>query len=428
MGTERIGAMRRIITPSLTGGTLRAIASKSVAHRLLICAAFAKESTQIECTQINEDITATVRCLEALGATVQREGSCFTVTPIQTPNQGAILDCGESGSTLRFLVPVVGMLGVPASFLMAGRLPHRPLSPLREELERNGITLSPPSSNPLTIGGAIRNTDFSIAGNVSSQFISGLLFAIALSGKGGTVHIEGALESAPYLHLTVDALSQFGIHVNWDGARFTIPPCQPLISPKTICVEGDWSNAAFPLSLGVIGKAPVTITGLSPSSRQGDRAIVTLLREFGATVEEDGSSVRAYPSSLRGISIDASQIPDLVPILATVASVAEGTTVIHHASRLRIKESDRLHAISSVLNALGASVREREDGLVIEGVPHLLGGTVNAFGDHRIAMSLAVASVRCREAVILDGAEATAKSYPDFWQDCTALGLDCPEA
>jgi 3-phosphoshikimate 1-carboxyvinyltransferase len=280
----------------------------------------------------------------------------------------------------------------------------------------------------LEIGGAIQSTDFSIAGNVSSQFISGLLFAIALSGKGGTVRIEGDLESAPYLHLTVDALSQFGVRVNWDGDRFTIPPAQTLVSPKKICVEGDWSNAAFPLSLGVMGKEPVTVTGLSPLSRQGDLAIVSLLREFGATVEEEGSSVRAYPSSLRGISIDASQIPDLVPILATVASVAEGTTVIHHASRLRIKESDRLHAISSVLNALGASVREQEDGLVIEGVPSLAGGSVNSFGDHRIAMSLAVASVRCREAVILDGAEATAKSYPDFWQDCTVLGMDCPEA
>ncbi|MBQ9086591.1 MAG: 3-phosphoshikimate 1-carboxyvinyltransferase [Clostridia bacterium] len=415
--------MKRSLFPSLTGGTIKAIASKSVAHRLLICAAFAQEESVIRCEEINEDIAATVRCLEAIGASIRRDGPFYKITPIRKPQTGATLDCGESGSTLRFLVPVACMLGLDASFQMAGRLPLRPLSPLREELERNGVTLSPQDSNPLTVRGALQATDFHIAGNVSSQFISGLLFAIAVSGKTGNIWIEGSLESAPYLDLTANALNQFGIEVIRHESRLEIRTNRGLHSPGEVSVEGDWSNAAFPLCLGVIGKEPVTVFGISPSSRQGDRAVLSLLREFGARIFENGDSVTASPSSLHGISIDASQIPDLVPVLATVASIARGQTVIHHASRLRLKESDRLRAVSSVLNALGASVTETDDGLIIEGVPFLQGGEADSFGDHRIAMSVAIASVCCKDTVILHGADATAKSYPGFWQDVTSLGL-----
>lgn len=419
--------MKRLISPSVTGGTVKAIASKSVAHRLLICAAFAKGDSLIRCEEINEDISATVRCLTALGAEIGREGPFYRVHPISKLPSAPMLDCGESGSTLRFLVPVVCALGLDASFQMAGRLPHRPLSPLREELERHGATLSPSGSNPLRVKGPLRSEDFRIAGNVSSQFISGLLFALALSGRVGSVTVEGPLESSPYLDLTVDALCQFGVEVLCRENRFEILRNEGPISPGELSVEGDWSGAAFPLCLGVVGRKPITVSHLSPRSHQGDRAILALLRQFGATVLEEESSVTAYPSPLRGISIDAAQIPDLVPVLATVASVAEGRTVIHHAARLRLKESDRLHAVATVLNGLGASVEETEDGLVIHGTPTLLGGEADAFGDHRIAMSVAVASVRCQGPVLLTGAEATAKSYPGFWQDVLSLGMDAQE-
>ena len=417
--------MTRTLFPSQPMGAIDAISSKSVAHRLLICAAFAKGRTRIKCEHLNEDITATVRCLEALGASISRDESFFVVSPLTTPNPCPVLDCGESGSTLRFLLPVACMLGVDASFRMAGRLPTRPFSPLREELEGKGIVFSLPGSNPLQVRGTIAQTDFCIAGNVSSQFISGLLFAIALSGKGGSVRVSGPLESAPYVTLTLDALAQFGVTVIQGENGFFVEKNQPLLSPDEVRVEGDWSGAAFPLAMGVIGQTPVTLCGLSSDSHQGDRAILSVLREFGATVMEEPQQITALPSPLHGISIDASQIPDLVPILATVASVAEGTTVIHHAERLRIKESDRLHAISHVLSTLGASVTETSDGLIIHGVPHLRGGEVDSFGDHRIAMSVAVASIRCTDKVILSGSEATAKSYPGFWQDCSALGMDC---
>lgn len=416
--------MKLLISPFSSGGKISAIASKSVAHRLLICAAFADGETKIRCDEINEDIVATVRCLSALGATIVRKGKEYFVTPRQALQKNALLDCGESGSTLRFLIPLTCILGANASFLMAGRLPMRPLSPLREELEKGGIEFSETGSNPLVCRGTLQTTEFTISGGVSSQFISGLLFALAISGKGGSITIDGPLESEPYLALTVDALQQFGVCVEKRENVFLVPPNDGLHSPAEVCVEGDWSNAAFPLCMGAIGKNAVTVTGLLPTSRQGDRAIADLLARFGATVTLCDGECTVVPNELCGIDIDASQIPDLVPVLAVVASVAKGTTLITGASRLRLKESDRLKTTTALLSALGAHIEEREDGLSIEGVPALLGATVSSAGDHRIAMSAAVASLVCSSPITLNGAESVAKSYPDFWRDMRSLGLN----
>lgn len=415
------------LSPSHPSGRIKAIASKSVAHRLLICAAFADGDTSILCEEINDDIRATVRCLVAMGATIRREAPFYHVTPIQNLNMTPTLDCGESGSTLRFLLPVAALLGLDASFLMAGRLPLRPLSPLREELERAGVSLSPEGSNPLISSGIAKTSEFSISGSVSSQFISGLLFALAVSGRGGRVHVKGTLESAPYVEMTVGALSSFGVSILWEGNDLTVEKAPHLRSPNELLVEGDWSNAAFPLAMGAIGKNPITVYGLNPNSPQGDRAILWLLSAFGAKVSVDADAVTVSPAPLCGIEIDASQIPDLVPILATVASVAEGRTTIRNAERLRLKESDRLAAVSTVLSTLGARVKETSDSLAIEGVPCLKGGRISSSNDHRIAMSAAAASIVCREPVEIDGAEATAKSYPDFWRDLSALGIPVAE-
>ncbi len=417
--------MKTVIMPSKTGGSLRSIASKSAAHRLLICAAFAEGETVIECEQINEDISATVRCLNALGAQIERKGASFHVSPLRVLNRGAVLDCGESGSTLRFLLPLTCMLGAEPSFLMHGRLPLRPLSPLREELEEGGISLSEIGSNPLVCKGKLQKNTFSIAGNVSSQFISGLLFALALTGEGGRVDIKGNIESEPYINITSNTLTAFGVKVIKDGHGYEIPKGLRLRSPRAAKAEGDWSNAAFPLCMGVLGAEAVTVTGLRHDSPQGDKRIIDVLTAMGAQVGISGDSITAYPSKLCGIEIDASQIPDLVPILATVASTARGRTVIYNAERLRIKESDRLSAVSHMLSALGADIRETEDGLVIEGVPSLTGGEISSFGDHRIAMSGAVAALRCQNDVIIDGSEAVAKSYPAFFEDMSTLGLHC---
>ncbi len=415
--------MNATLSPSIPHGTLRAIASKSAAHRLLITAAFADRPTRIRCEQINEDIAATADCLSALGATITRETPYYTVTPITNIPVEATLPCRESGSTLRFMLPIAAALGVRTKFQMAGRLPNRPLSPLREVLEENGVTLSETGSNPLVLEGKLTGNRFAIAGNVSSQFISGLLFALALCGEGGHLTILNRLESAPYVDMTCDALRRFGAVITKTDDGYTVQsPAHKACLDET-AVEGDWSNAAFPLSAAAIG-GEITMSGLDLDSHQGDREILDLLERFGAKVERKGDAVTVRRHTLRGIDINATQIPDLVPVLATVASVAEGTTRIYGAARLRLKESDRLVTVREMLSALGATVSETDDGLIIEGKSTLTGGTVSAAGDHRIAMSAAVASVACTAPVTITGAEATAKSYPAFFEDMQSLHFD----
>ena len=416
--------MQTTIFPSVTKGQIKAIASKSVAHRLLICAAFADKTSIIECAETNDDINATINCLCALGAKIEREKIFFKITPIKEVNTKAVLPCSESGSTLRFLLPVCAALGGEFTFDMKGRLPKRPLSPLKELLEENGISFTTLNDSQLMLKGTLLCNDLEIAGNVSSQFITGLLLALTVMKKGASLRITKTLESAPYVDITLDALSQFGVLIESNNNTFTIPENSVLTAPSEVRVEGDWSNAAFPLALGIIGKETVYVTGLSKNSKQGDKEIINILKSFGGKVKEHNGGFIAEPSSLCGIELDASQIPDLVPIIATVAAVAKGKTVIYNASRLRLKESDRLQSISSVLSNLGADIAQTDDGLIINGKESLSGGNVSSFGDHRIAMSASVASVVCRGNVILKGAEATQKSYPSFWEDMQILGLN----
>ena len=262
--------MNVTVLPSNASGTINAISSKSVAHRLLICAAFANESASIRCEQINEDIIATVNCLCALGAKIDRHDVYFNVTPIKEVNKSASLPCNESGSTLRFLLPVCAVLNGNFIFEMCGRLPERPLSPLKELLESNGVNITRKTHNTLSVSGTLTGENFEIAGNISSQFISGLLFALAISKKKSNLTITTKIESKPYVDITIDALSTFGINIIQTENSFTIQSSNELKAPKALNVEGDWSNAAFPLALGIIGNAPITVENLSSSSMQGD--------------------------------------------------------------------------------------------------------------------------------------------------------------
>lgn len=403
-------------------GKIKAITSKSVAHRLLICSAFADAPTRILCEETNKDIEATAASLNALGATIERNPPYYDVIPVSPENitRGATLPCGESGSTLRFLLPIAAALGADCSFLLEGRLADRPLSPLREELESHGVSIS--GKNPLSISGKLCGREFSIDGSVSSQFVSGLLFALTLLENEATLTVTGKIESAPYIDITCNALSVFGAPVQKNENKFTVGARASLVSPSYLEAEGDWSNAAFPLALGVLG-GEVEVCGLNPDSAQGDKRIIDILLRFGADISvSDNGSYIARRSSLKGIDIDASQIPDLVPVLATVASVAEGKTRIYGASRLRLKESDRLFTVSDMLRRLGAKIEENDDGLTIEGVRALRGGSVSSHNDHRIAMSAAVAASVCESAVEIDGAEAVNKSYSTFWEDARSLG------
>ena len=416
------------ITPGALSGKVSAIPSKSQAHRALICAALADIPTHIKCEGTSRDIEATAACLTALGADIRSEASGCAVRPRGSDNRDLPLHCGESGSTFRFLLPVAGALGRKTEFRLEGRLSERPLSPLYEELVRFGCTLSPRGSNPFFIEGQLMPGSFSLEASVSSQFISGLLFALPLLGADSEIHMTGRIESLPYIELTVLMLEKFGIKTILNDNVFSVPGGQLYRSPRHVAVEGDWSNAAFWLAAGALDGEGITCTGLDIQSRQGDRAIVELLTRFGATVIQGssavtvsgggssaGSGVGSTGGQLKGIDIDARDIPDLVPILSVVATAAEGTTRIYNAGRLRGKESDRLATVTDMLGKLGADVSESEDGLIINGGGMLKGGVVSSWGDHRIVMSAAIAAILCTEPVVITGAEAVNKSYPGFF-------------
>ena len=411
--------MKLTLSARPIGGEIRAIASKSHAHRLLICAALADKPSKIVCTERSQDIDATARCLSALGAQIDYCGDTFTVYPLDMPRDNAILDCGESGSTLRFLLPVVAALGVSADLILHGRLAERPLSPLWELLEENGIELSRPLENTVHIEGKLRGGSYKIAGDVSSQFISGLLFALSLTTEESDIMLTSKLQSAPYVNMTADALRTFGIEVAKCEDGWHIPPAQGYRACGKICVEGDWSNAAFWLCAGAIS-APMRVFGLNLQSSQGDRAILDILRRFGAEVVEEVNAVMVKPAPLHGIEVDASDVPDLVPPIALVAACAKGKTRIFGAERLKIKESNRLLSVSETLNRLGCKVNVTDDGLEIE-ESAVLGGFVESQNDHRIAMLAAIASTVSRGEVVISGSEAVRKSYPGFWEDFKSL-------
>ena len=416
------------IFPRGLNGSVGAIPSKSQAHRALICAALADMPTRIECDGESGDITATISCLETLGAGITREPGGYVVIPnseLRIPNlqaQPVSLQCGESGSTFRFLLPIVCALGRDVSFIPKGRLPQRPLSPLIDELVRHGCLLSTQGSVPFHAAGRLVSGRYSMDAGVSSQFISGLLFALPLLDGDSELHLTGRIESFPYIRLTMGMLEVFGIKAEFDGSVFSIPGRQEYCSPGVVDIEGDWSNASFWLGAGAVCTGSITCTGLDLHSSQGDRVIIDILRRFGASVEAGNSAVTVAGGNLKGIGIDAQDIPDLVPLLAVVAASAEGITCIRNAGRLRGKESDRLAAITDVMSGLGSDVSQTEDGLIIRGGAPLKGGVVSSHGDHRIAMTAAIAATICVNEVEIRGAEAVDKSYPGFFDDLRSLG------
>ena len=415
--------MTRTVAPGPRAGVIQIPASKSQAHRMLICAALSREPSRLILDGFSADIEATMQCLEALGARCEETANGLSVTPVGVCPAQARLDVGESGSTLRFLLPVLGALGVQAEIRMHGRLPERPLSPLWEVLEAHGMRLQQDGTILHTDGQLIAG-DYSLPGNVSSQFISGLLFALPLLGGNSTLTVTGALQSARYVSMTEQALAEAGILTKKDGPVWQIGGGQRYASPAVQTVEGDWSNAAFFLCMGALSATGVTVTGLNSTSLQADRAVTEILVRFGAelTVSEDAVTVRR--GVLHGITLDAGPIPDLVPVVSCLAALCDGETRVENAARLRLKESDRLQTTAALLSALGSSVRELPDGLIISGRGRLSGGTADACGDHRIAMSAAMAACGCEGPVTVSGSECVAKSYPAFWEDFASLKED----
>lgn len=409
------------ITPRLLEGETAAVTSKSDAHRCLICAALCRGETEVVINDVSRDIMATADCLRALGAKIERREDVFTVSGIESARRGALLDCGESGSTLRFLLPVAAALGGEASLTGSGRLPERPLSPLAEQLIEHGARLSA-KKLPIRLSGGLSCGRFELPGNISSQYITGLLLALPLLEGDSEIILTTALESAGYIDMTIKTLAGFGIKIEPlpDNGGYRVKGGQSYRSPVRIRAEGDWSNSAFWLTAGGIG-GRISVSGLDENSAQGDKAILPLLEKFGAKIER-GGLITASGGSLCGITADAAEIPDLVPILAVCAAASKGKTVITNAARLRIKESDRLKTTCALLTSLGGDVTELEDGLIINGSGRLRGGCVDSFNDHRIAMSAAIASAICGNEVIIKGAQAVEKSYPAFFDDFRRLG------
>lgn len=380
------------IYPTQLQGNVCVFPSKSQAHRFLICAAFANNETTLICPEINRDIEATVHCLRALGADIQRTPSGYNIDPVQTLPESAELNCGESGSTLRFLLPIVGALGIDTTIHMEGRLPQRPLSPLWEEMERMGCSLSRSQSGSVRCQGRLRGGDYRIDGSVSSQFITGLMLALCLIGEPSHLDITGQIQSRPYITLTQNAITRFGGRPGGRGFH----------TPGTIQVEGDWSSGAFWLTAKALGN-PIAVTGLNKHSSQGDRAVSSLLSRMKTMV-----------------TIPAGDIPDLVPILSIFAAANNGA-IFTDTQRLRLKESDRVSSTIAMIEALGGKAEATENILTVYGTG-LTGGIVDSQNDHRIAMSAAIGATACSKPVTILGIECAGKSYPKFFEEYRRLG------
>ena len=393
-----------IIHPTKLQGQIKAIPSKSQAHRFLICAAFSDRVTTLICPETNQDIEATVGCLCALGANIQRTDDGYRIEPVKSVPSYAELHCRESGSTLRFLLPVVGALGVDTLFHLQGRLAERPLSPLWEEMEAKGCTLTRPSKQTIRCHGKLNPEIFTIDGSVSSQFISGLLFALPLLSADSRITITTAVESRSYISLTIKALAEFGVSVRWEDEHTLLIPGNQCYQSREISVEGDYSNAAFLEALNLFS-GEVTVKGLVEESLQGDK----IYRQY-------------FPMLEVGVpTLHIGDCPDLGPILFAIAAAKNGG-VFSGTRRLRIKESDRAAAMASELRKFGATVTLYDDSVVVfPGSFHSPTEPLLGHNDHRIVMALSV--LLSFVGGTIRGAEAIRKSYPTFFHDITKLGI-----
>jgi 3-phosphoshikimate 1-carboxyvinyltransferase len=374
------------ITPSFLNGEIEAITSKSAAHRALICAFLCEKKTEIKIENTSKDIEVTIACLEAM------------------KRKSAVINCAESGSTFRFLLPLAAVLCSNSQFVGEGRLPERPIADLLATLRENGMIFSN-EKLPFKVSGKLKSGEFLLPGNVSSQFVSGLLFALPLLKGESVIRLTSPLESRGYADMTVNMLRNFGIEIVEKGDCYFIKGSQKFISAEEINIEKDWSNAAFYLAANSLG-ADINVTGLDINSAQGDKEIVSILKRF--KLESN-------------IEIDVSEIPDLLPILAVVGAFAKGETLLYNAARLRMKESDRLSAVREMLQNFGVKVEEKADSLIIKGGV-LRGGIIDSKNDHRIVMSAAIAACFCDGETIIKDAQAMEKSYPQFFEDFAKLG------
>lgn len=418
--------MNRVITPALLSGALRIPASKSVMHRALICAALSQGSSVIQNSYLSQDIFATMDCLEELGASFQIEEDRICVEGIFRSPEEARFHCGESGSTIRFLMPIAAALGVDATFTGEGRLVTRPLDTYGEVFPQHGVQFSYSGQLPARLSGRLQPGVFSVPGDISSQFITGLLFALPLLDGDSVIEVLPPFESKSYVDLTVQVLKDFGIQVEAGQMTYRIPGRQHY-QPRDYTVESDYSQAAFFLVAGALGSS-VSLSRFEGSSAQGDSRILSLLEEIGVPVSRERGVLRPCPQeTFSGFSIQAEDIPDLVPILCVLACFGDRPSTISRVARLRLKESDRIAATASLLQSLGGKMAYDEalDQITVVPCKGFHGGVVDGCADHRIVMAAAIAATRADSPVTITGAEAVGKSYPTFFQDYEMLGGHC---
>ncbi|MBQ7883150.1 MAG: 3-phosphoshikimate 1-carboxyvinyltransferase [Phascolarctobacterium sp.] len=422
------------IIPTKLKGTVLAPSSKSMGHREIICAGLAAGTSIVDNISMSKDIEATCRCLRALGVVIEEVPSKFAgrsaLKVIGTGNLKAAeagADCGESGSTLRFFIPLGALLDAPFTFTGHGKLVSRPLNAYYDIFAKQGLKYETAEAGnlPLTVNGRLQAGLYQLPGNVSSQYVSGLLFALPLLDGDSVIEITSELESAAYVDMTLSCLAKYGIEImneNDAHRRYLVKGGQKYQAMDSN-VEGDWSQAAFWTVGGSLGEA-VTCSGVDFTSLQGDKAVVPIMEGMAADISVQGTDVVTISKTTKATVIDGANCPDIIPVLTVLAAVSEGTTEIINAGRLRIKECDRLAAITQELNKLGADITELPEGLIVKGKPEGLrgGAEVDAWNDHRIAMSLAIAAQKCAEPFVLTGANSVQKSYPEFWQDYKLVG------
>lgn len=400
------------ITPSELNGAVSVPSSKSITHRMLICAGLADGISVIDGVSFSKDIYATISAMQSLGAEFTVNGNSVTVKGIgNKKTEKAVIDCCESGSTLRFMIPVAAALGTTAEFRGQARLPQRPITPYIRELSANGTVFDYNNTMPFTVSGKLKSGKFSLEGDISSQFITGMLFALPLLDGNSEIIMTSRLQSKPYADMTIKCLEKYGIEISETDNGYFIKGNQHFKS-YNCKVEGDYSQAAFFFVANAVGNN-VEINNLAEESMQGDKKIVEIISSLCYNDIDNKESV---------FSVDAEDIPDLVPILAVLCSLSGYTVSINGIGRLKIKESDRIVSTADMINAIGGSVKAYSDSMLIKPVRKFTGGTIDSYGDHRIVMAAAIAATRATGDVVILNADAVDKSYPDFFNDYNNIG------
>lgn len=406
------------IIPTPLEGSVDIVSSKSLSHRYVLAAALAEGKSKIENILDSDDLVATKNALIGLGAKIKDD----VIIGSKVKKVADTIDCFESGSTVRFLIPVAMLQEEPVTFIGKNQLPFRTQA-MYEEIFKDNYQFDHPKDRwlPLTVSGPLKGGTYPLRGDVSSQFITGLLYALPLAPNDSEIVLTSHLESVGYVDLTLDVLKKFGIKIIPTPTGYKIPGNQ-VYQPGNYKVEGDFSGAAFFVAAGLLS-GPITLNNLNHESLQGDKAIIDIAQQMGGKIEKTKDGYKVYPSKLKGVTVDVGQIPDLGPILMVLGALAEGTMIIENAARLRIKESDRLEAMVSNLTKIGAQIKVDGDRVEITGQKTLKGGKeVSSFKDHRIAMAMAMASIRCEEPIIIDDETVVSKSYPNFFDSFTKLG------